>query len=205
MLALRPERSAQVRMPPTAPRAPRGERPGPTGLTAGPVVLLRRWLTLRWLRLDRLNARGSWSLFLRRALPEGPEGRWRWQPPNTTAQCSASTWSTWSRSGRGCATTPPSARRRPPPARRGRGRSGRAGGLASLDPRGQLPRAQRGAFRTARRAAQPRWGLRPLLAERPKNEPPQGRPGAGRQRPRCDAYASSFPSGRGIPEACRGH
>jgi len=31
VLALRPEHSAQVRMPPTAPRAPRGERPGPTG------------------------------------------------------------------------------------------------------------------------------------------------------------------------------
>jgi len=31
VLALRPERSAQVRMPPTAPRASRGERPGPTG------------------------------------------------------------------------------------------------------------------------------------------------------------------------------
>jgi hypothetical protein len=31
LLALRPERSAQVRMPPTAQYAPQGERPGPTG------------------------------------------------------------------------------------------------------------------------------------------------------------------------------
>ena len=31
LLALRPERLAQVRMPPTAQPAPRGERPGPTG------------------------------------------------------------------------------------------------------------------------------------------------------------------------------
>ena len=39
-LALRPESSAQTRMPPTARGAPRGERPGPLVLTAGPVSYL---------------------------------------------------------------------------------------------------------------------------------------------------------------------
>src|SRR5207302_10204724 len=37
-LALRPECSAQVRMPPTARPAPRGERRGLLVLTAGPVL-----------------------------------------------------------------------------------------------------------------------------------------------------------------------
>jgi hypothetical protein len=37
-LALRPERSAQVRMPPTARSAPRGGRPGLLVLPAGPVL-----------------------------------------------------------------------------------------------------------------------------------------------------------------------
>src|SRR5438034_6179930 len=39
-LALRPECSAQARMPPTAPPAPRGERRGLLVLTAGPVLCL---------------------------------------------------------------------------------------------------------------------------------------------------------------------
>ena len=74
-LALRPEFSAQVRMPPTARSAPRGERRGLMVLTAGPVGALPRAQPSPLVSSPPDDARGFSPSFFRAAPIEGWEGR----------------------------------------------------------------------------------------------------------------------------------
>ena len=75
-LALRPESSAQARMPPTARSAPRGERRGLLVLTAGPVGDFPQALLPRpgGIVPTLMNARGFWPSSSCATPIEGREG-----------------------------------------------------------------------------------------------------------------------------------
>jgi hypothetical protein len=111
-LALRPGRSAQTRLPPTAHLRHAGVRSGVLVLTAGPVSYLyrrHRWLVRRPWRPLRTTRRGErsrpLSACLRHSTAGGPMRRWTCRPSgrwySRTEQAAAKTVNSQVRSGEG--------------------------------------------------------------------------------------------------------